>query len=195
MILQPNIRTRITADEFIPEATDSHVRIFGIIPSDLVIWVFSAWSSFETDEWRSMYDFNVVNIRGTWHGQATTFKASEIIDGKEVFLPPSPENLFRYYPRLRDGIEDAMRFIGTASNPEVRPNRYERAWNAALAGDLDTFVDGLAHPTLPGVPKVPGFFTANPRVYLAGVRRHAHDLLPLFPNLRQDTDVPDGVAV
>lgn len=195
MILQPNIKTKCTADEFIQASSDAHVRIFGIVPSDVLLWVFSAWSSFETWHWLSMHDWNALNMRGTWHGMATTFKASEIIDGKEVFMPPSANNLFRAYPGLAEGVEDGMRFVGTASHPELRPNRYERAWNAALVGDIPTFVDGLAHPTLPGVAHVPGFFTANPRVYLAGVELHAESLRIYFPGLMRDTEPADGGEV
>lgn len=186
MTLHPATRTRLRPPEAIAAFSDAHLRVFGIVPSDVLLWVLASWSAFETDAWRAMFGNNMSNMRGSWHGQSTTFKASEVIDGKEVFLAPSASNLFRCYPTAVDGAEDTIRFVGTASDPAKRPNRYERAWNAALVGDFETFVDGLAHPTLPGIKKVPGFFTANPRVYLAGVRRHAGDLRAYFPGLPGD---------
>lgn len=193
MNLDPAIRTKFAPLEVAQAFARAHRRVFGIFPGPTLVRVLCAWSAFETDRWRSCLDANLCNMRGTYRGHATSFKASEIENGVEVFLPPSASNLFRaYVPDEARGLsaldcaaEELIRFVGTASNPEVRPNRFARAWDAACQGDLATFVDGLAHPTLPGIDHVPGFFTANPRVYLAGVTRHydelADDLAGLEP--------------
>lgn len=180
LTLDPATRTPVTPEQAFDAFSDGHVTVFGVTPGRELVRTLAAWSAFETGRWRAMWDFNMTNMRGTWQGHATTFKASEIIDGKEVFLPPSADNLFRAYPDAYAGAVDTIRFVGTASNPTVRPNRYQRAWDAAMVGDLPTFVDGIAHPTLPGIAKVPGFFTANPRVYLSGMQRHAAALDPSF---------------
>lgn len=187
MILQPNIITKRTAPQVLQGFSLAHVRVFTAPISGTLAELLTAWSAFETWLWNSMHDDNLVNKRGTWHGNGTTFKgASEIIDGVEHFLPPGPDNIFAAYDPTPDPVtgsrgvidsaEDAIRFIGTASNPSVRPNRYQEAWDAAQRGDVEGFVMGLAFPKLPGVVKVPGFFTANPRVYLAGVQ-HCLDVL------------------
>lgn len=180
MTLVANILTRRSAAQVIAAFSAAHVRIFSVPAPGALVETLTAWSAFETWLWRSMHCDNVVNMRGEFRGNGTTFKgASEIIDGKEVFLPPGPDNEFRAYvgaTSLTDAAEDAERFIGTASNPAVRPNRYQEAWDAAVRGDLEGFVMGLAFPKLPGIAKVPGFFTANPRVYLAGVANCAQEL-------------------
>lgn len=205
MNLQPNILTVRTAPQVIAAYSMAHVRVFSAPITGTLAEVLAAWSGFETWLWRAMHDDNLVNKRGTWHGNGTTFKgASEIIDGKEVFLPPGPDNIFAAYDPtpdpitgskgLVDSAEDAIRFIGTASHPELRPNRYQDAWEAAQRGDLEGFVMGLAFPKLPGIAKVPGFFTANPKVYLAGVTHCAQELRPAFdayerePYPLRDTD-------
>lgn len=138
----------------------------------------AAWSAFETWYWHAMHGWNWTNMRGAYEGMTTTFKASEIIDGKEVFLPPSAQNTFKYFPDPITGMKVAIAFVAIASNPAVRPNRYADAWAAAGRGDLAGFVNGLAKPHLPGVDKVPGFFTANPLVYLKGVELAARTLAP-----------------
>jgi hypothetical protein len=191
MILQPNVITKRTTPQVLEAWSRAHLRVFSTPISGTLAEALTAWSAFETWFWEAMHDDNLVNKRGTWHGQGTTFKgASEIIDGKEVFLPPGPENIFAAYDPtpdpftgskgLVDSAEDALRFIGTASHPELRPNRYQEAWDAAGRGDMEGFVMGLAFPKLPGIAKVPGFFTANPKVYLAGVIRCATKLRPDF---------------
>jgi hypothetical protein len=184
LILQPNVFTRRSAAEVISAFQAAHVRIFAEPATETLVEVMTCWSAFETWLWHSMHDDNLTNMRGTWHGNGTTFKgASEIINGKEVFLPPGPDNVFRAYigpTSLVDSAEDTMRFVGTASNPAARPNRYQDAWDAAHRGDLEGFVNGLAFPKLPGIERVPGFFTANPRVYLAGVQHCAVELQPDF---------------
>lgn len=177
--MQADIRTTLTPAEAIHVIGAAHERIFLVPPSGVLWLTLAAWSAFETDAWRAMHGFNFVNLRGSWRGRSTSFKASEIIDGREVFLPPSADNLFRSYPTALDGAEDALRFIGTASAPP-RPNRYQAAWEAAQRGDVPAFVDGLRNPTINGM-HVPGFFTANPTVYLAGVQRHALKLRALIP--------------
>lgn len=188
--MDANILTKLDPGVAIMAIGYGHKRVFGAIPERPLWRVVSAWSAFETDMWRAMHDNNFVNLRGSWRGHATSFKASEIIDGVEVFMPPSSENLFRAYPTPVDGAEDAIRFIGTASAPP-RPNRYQAAWEAARSGDIPGFVDGLRNPHIPGIGKVPGFFTANPRVYLAGVERYADKLDPYIPGGGNEPEGPN----
>lgn len=180
MILRPNIITKHTTLEVISAYTEAHLRVFTAPISGTLVEMLTAWSAFETWFWKFCHDDNLTNMRGTWQGNGTTFKASEIdANGKEIFLPPSATNVFRAYvgsTAIVDSAEDNIRFVGTASNPSVRPNRYQEAWDAAQRGDVEGFVMGLAFPKLPGIEKVPGFFTANPHVYLAGVQ-HCLDTL------------------
>jgi len=189
MILRPNIITRHTSFEVLSAYSTAYIRVFSTPISGTLAEILTAWSAFETWFWKACHDSNLTNMRGTWRGNGTTFKASEIDEyGKEIFLPPSATNIFRAYaesagvPAVVASAEDNIRFIGTASNPSVRPNRYQESWDAAKLGDVEGFVMGLAFPKLPGIAHVPGFFTANPRVYLAGVQ-HCLDVL------RPDFDV------
>lgn len=180
MILQPNVLTKHTTPEVIAAFGAAHLRVFMTPITGTLVEMLTAWSAFETWFWKACHDENLTNMRGTWHGNGTTFKASEIINGVEVFLPPSAKNVFRAYTDPVDSAEDTIRFVGTASNPTVRPNRYQYAWNAAHAGDVEGFVMGLAEPTIPGIAHVPGFFTANPHVYLVGVQHCLDTLRPDF---------------
>jgi len=187
MILRPNILTKHTSFEVLRAYSIAHVRVFTTPITGTLAEMLTAWSAFETWFWKLCHDDNLTNMRGTWRGNGTTFKASEIdAHGKEIFLPPSATNVFRAYtdspgvPAIVASAEDNIRFVGTASNPSVRPNRYQEAWDAAQRGDVEGFVMGLAEPKLPGVEHVPGFFTANPRVYLAGVQHCLDTLRPDF---------------
>jgi flagellum-specific peptidoglycan hydrolase FlgJ len=168
VIIEPPVRTRQDAGEAVEAIADAHVVVFGIDPSPELLGVLAAQSSFETDEWRAMWNWNYGNIRGAWSGHATSFRAGEIIDGVEKILDPGPENLFRSYPGAKQGAEDFIRFLGTASHPD-RPNRYQGAWDAACRGSVVGFIDGLRDG---------GYFTAVPHVYLRGVQSHLLKLQP-----------------
>jgi hypothetical protein len=138
--------------------------------------VLCAQSAFETDDWHSMHDWNLVNLRGSYQGVSTTFKAGELdANGREVLLKPGADNPFRAYMGLGPAANDFVRFIFTQSRPD-RPNRYAAAAHAARAGDIDGYVKNLRGPNKDGSwtingQKCGGFFTAVPHVYLAGCRR------------------------
>ena len=67
-ILEHANRTPITPEQAFDAVSDSHLRIFGVTPGRELIRTVAAWSAFETDRWRAMFDYNMTNMRGTWHG-------------------------------------------------------------------------------------------------------------------------------
>jgi hypothetical protein len=174
--LVPNVLTRSTYGDVTDALTRAIADILEESPTKPWLDVLAAQSAFETGEWKLMHDWNVVNLRGTFQGTATTFKAGELdAEGREVLLQPGPHNLFRAYPSLAYGVRDFVRFIFTQSRPD-RPNRYAAAADAARAGDVVGYVKNLRGPNPDGTwtiqgQRLGGFFTAVPHIYLAGTER------------------------
>jgi flagellum-specific peptidoglycan hydrolase FlgJ len=148
------IRTVITAGDAldaIAEAYESQVG--GEIPSRLLL-ALGAQSALETARWRSMWCYNMGNLRGHGPDGATMDipGANEIIDGKAVLV----ERGFAAYPNRIAGAKAYVRYLCVATRPPA-PNRYQAAIDAATRGDLAGFVHGL---------KENGYFTAGEVGYL-----------------------------
>jgi hypothetical protein len=172
----PNVLTPATYDDVRESIGDTIELVLREKPTEAWLNVLCAQSAFETDDWRAMHDWNLVNLRGSYQGVSTTFKAGELdAQGREVILPPGFNNPFRAYMGLGAAANDFVRFIFTQSSPD-RPNRYAAAADAARAGDIEGYVRNLRGPNHDGSwtikgQKLGGFFTAVPHVYLVGCRR------------------------
>jgi hypothetical protein len=90
------------------------------------------------------------------------FRCNEIINGAvEWFDPPHLQTCFRAFETLWQGLVSSLMFLGVDTTPHNgRPNRYQAAWDALLAGDAILFCREL---------KNAGYFTANEERYTAGV--------------------------
>ena len=156
----PPQRTPMSVDEAIDVFASAYRTLFSRKPSAETLAILVAQCALETGNWKSCWNHNQGNIRGTFFGAWTSFKAGEIIDGKEVILEPGANNKFRAYPSAIEGVQDYMRFLGIDTTPDNgKPNRYEKAWAAAEAGDLRAFVFAL---------HAAGYFTADPKRYYDG---------------------------
>lgn len=161
----PPKRTRLTRRQARDALLDAFAKVTGEIPSPETLAILVAQTALETGQWRSIWNYNFGNIRGQAPppGGWTSFRAGEIIDGKEVFLEPGPHNKFRAYATAEDGARGFVEFLGVDSNGDGH-NRYGKAWKAALEGDPEKFSLELANA---------GYYTANPT-------RYTKTLLALF---------------
>jgi hypothetical protein len=156
----PARRTVLSRAEAARAIRDAFARVFGEAPSPETLAILVAQSALETGHWRSMWCWNFGNIRGSFRGAWTSFRAGEIVDGREIFLEAGPANKFRAYASAAEGAEDFVRFLGTATRPG-QSNRYASAWAAALRGDAMTFALELGRA---------GYYTASREKYAATVR-------------------------
>lgn len=154
--MTPAVRTVVTPQQAIDCLVEAHLTVMGEEPPGKLLEILCAQSALETAQWKAMWCYNWGNIRGQYHGAWTSFRAGEIEGGREVILQPGPENMFRAYPGASFGAEDFISFLGIASHPP-EPNRYQAAWDAAVAGDVEGYCAGL---------RAGGYFTANPHAYL-----------------------------
>lgn len=147
-------------------------RIFKMPPSDEALALLLAHSALETGRWlQGLWCYNFGNKKASlsYPGLHCYFRCNELIDGKyEWFDPPHPQTRFRAYLTSADGAEAQVRFLGTASNPD-RPNRYQAAWNALLAGQPENFCAALHRA---------GYFTAHLGPYQKAVTSLFREFLP-----------------
>ena len=166
----------------VSELGDAYLAEFGEVPSARQLAILAAQVALETGHGKHLWNHNFGNIRGSYNGASTSLKhATEIIDGREVSVPDG----FRAYPNAREGARDFLRFLGVDTTPHNnRPNRYQKAWDAACAGDVAAYVREL---------KAAGYFTASLTKYLAGVERLVVDYMPLaleYVGTVHDTERP-----
>lgn len=178
-----NTLTRLTPSEAVEALAAAFRDVTGVRPTPRSLAILVAQTALETGQWKKMHNFNFGNIRGTFEGRWTSFRASEIVDGKEVFLDPGEDNKFRAYPDAAAGARDFIRFLAVDTNGDGS-NRYERAWQAVLDGFPRGFVACLARA---------GYFTASERLYYDGLRALYDQFLPLCQeSLETRTEPPES---
>jgi hypothetical protein len=151
--------------------------------------LITAQSDLETGTWKSIWNYNLGNIRGQFRGMTTSIPGATEYDdnGKLVVVPDG----FRAYPDFDAGAEDKIDQLG---------RNFPKAW---AAKDLASFVDGLWRGRLGsyfGVPPKDPYGTEGRRArdrYEAGVRARYSQLFPEdtptvtlaldLPVLRQDS--------
>lgn len=182
------VRTPLTPLEAIDAIWHAHQEVIGGPCPVPLLEILSAQSAFETARWKALWNFNFGNIRGTGPGGEwmSIHGAGEIdANGKEYFPPDGHENMFAAYRDRYAGAGGLVRFLGTASHPPA-PNRYQRAWDAACAGDLAGFVRGIREQ---------GYFTAGLERYTSGVRADLEWLRAgPMPEFLQHLELPEKLA-
>lgn len=154
-IFIPRAQTILSPADAMDSIADAYEAVIGgEIPTRLLL-ALTAQSALETARWRSMWNWNFGNIRGTGDAGWTSFQAGEIINGKEVILQPGAGNKFAAYSDRLAGARGLVNFLCVASHPPA-PNRFQSAIDAAMRGDLIGYVRGL---------KAGGYFTANEGTY------------------------------
>lgn len=168
-------------------------RVFGIRPSAEALALLLAHSALETGRWKAglwCYNFGNKKASLTYPGWHCYFRCNELINGKyEWFDPPHPQTRFRAYLTAADGAEAQIRFLGTATRAG-KPNRYQAAWNALLAGLPQEFCAALHRA---------GYFTAHLGPYQKAVVGLYNEYLPLCqgyggPVIEPEHDADDTPA-
>lgn len=115
---------------------------------------------------------NAGNIRGTFNGWWTSFRAGEGYGPNEVILEPGPNNRFRSYLRPDDDVTDP-KVLGRARELGLRDmigllvRRYSLALEHAANRDFAGYVRAL---------RIGGWFTAAETAYLNAEDRLRHTI-------------------
>ena len=126
----PAKRTPVTPAEMFGALGAAWRAKFGSEPARASLLVLLAQSGIETADWRSMWNFNVGNVKRV-KGQPWTMLAHvwELLDGKKVvFEPPHAQTHFRAFPDLGAGV---------AAYLDTMAGRFAKSWPAVIAGDPD----------------------------------------------------------
>ena len=109
-----------------------------------------------------------------YQGLVQYFRCNEVESGKIVWYDPyNPACCFRAWLQLPPSIEAHLRFLGTATTGTGRPNRYQRAWDAAKRGDWIAFADELG---------IAGYYTASRALYIKALTQIAAQLNATMPS-------------
>lgn len=133
------------------EARDAMWRAYKVVFGEEIktpaLSVLLAHSALETGHWKvGIWNWNFGNVKASasYPGKHQYFRCNELINGKYVWYdPPHPQCRFRAYDSPAEGLEHHLRFLGTSTNPWGKPNRYQAAWDQAMAGNPAEFVTEL----------------------------------------------------
>lgn len=143
------------------ELRDGFCEAHGVVFHDPItvphLGVLMAQSDLETGRRKAIWNFEFGNKKAglsyiaqpRHHHQY--FRCNERLpdpnDGGKLkyfwFDPTHAQTRFRAHTSVARGLEAQIVFLGTASNP-ARGNRYQKAWDAARAGDPAGYCDELA---------------------------------------------------
>jgi flagellum-specific peptidoglycan hydrolase FlgJ len=148
-MLLENQLTPLTADQAAAALSEGYKLVTGALPSPAILGLLIGQTSLETGNWKKIHNYNFGNVRGeSPDGLFTSFRAGEIIDGKEKFLEAGdPKNKFRAYRDAASGAADYIRAL------RHRPHW----WDGLQSGTVDGFIHGLT--------TYPAYFTANAAEY------------------------------
>jgi hypothetical protein len=180
----PAVQTVITGQQLREGLCAAWSELYGEEPSQASIALLCAQSAFETAFWKRCMAFNLEGAKAMPGGGydwcyftttewmspamarstaalASTEHPAELVttvpDGRGLvevkFKPKHPACCFRAFETLEAACVDYLRLLA---------KKFSSAWPAVLAGDVATFIQEI---------KAHGYFTGDPAVYLAGVRR------------------------
>jgi hypothetical protein len=129
----------------------------GTGPSLEMACVLASQWAIETDDGRSMIQWNIGNFKYDGSGDYCMFSTNEWIGGVETTIhPPDPGCRFMAFASIEIGVRYWLRDLYT---------RWSLAWNAAVSGDPEGFAQGLHD-------RKPPYYTAPVAQYAAGMRRY-----------------------
>jgi hypothetical protein len=180
------IKTRVTAIEVYRALENAWIALFGAVPRRESLCVLLAQWAFETGHGKHMRWFNLGNekSRQTPGTNWCFYRCNEIIDGKTVWFDPDhPACCFRAFATLDEGAEAYLTSLSAH-------RKFKQAWPEVLEGDAAQFVEKL---------KVAGYFTADVKVYKAGVtslnRQFLREINPTNPTFYAPSKVRDTVSL
>lgn len=133
------VRTVLAPTEAIDAIWHAHTDVIGGPCPILLLEILSAQSALETARWRSMWNYNAGNLRGTGDGgEWMSIAGADEVIGGQIKTGPEVEAGFAAFRDRYSGAKAFVRYLGTATNPP-HPNRYQGAWDAAGKGDIETY--------------------------------------------------------
>jgi hypothetical protein len=122
--------------------------LFGNQPSKEQIAILMAQNDLETGHRKSMWNYNIGNIKAfkEWTGDYFNLTGDEVLKGKTVSVK---DMRFRAYPSLIEGVKDYIKLLSTSQ-------RYASAWQHILHPDPAAFSKAL---------KQGGYYTASESDY------------------------------
>lgn len=170
-----DLLTPFTDEELIAALFLANMHALGFELGRAACAILAAQIKLEIGNGAHCHHYNLGNVKGSdnYLGDVTYFRCNEIVNGKvEWFDPYNLQTRFRAFSTLGIGAEQQIRFLGTATRGTGKPNRYQAAWDAAMAGDVRRFVEEL---------KRAGYFTANLDPYMKAVTQIFAELMQKMP--------------
>lgn len=160
--------TILTEQEAAYALIDAWKRLYNEIPNEKQLAILLAQCILETGHFKFCKNFNFGNVKAsnTYDGYVQYYKASEIINGKEVFFyPPHPQTRFRAFLSASDGAFDYILFL--------QNKRYTIAVTHLKNGDVIRYTTALS---------VAGYFTASLTKYLKIMQSLYDKLVKVTPD-------------
>lgn len=163
-------------DDFLTPLTEEQAAIVlrsafknltGNYPSLDSLAILWAQSALETGRWKSIHVYNFGNAKLIPGQKYTSFKCSEILDGKnQWFYPYHPQTFFAAWDTAEEGAKAYLNFL-------TKKKRYADAWREVLNGNPIKYCACL---------KVAGYFTADLVQYTKGVVSLTEEFKRKFSN-------------
>jgi len=147
--------------------------LFDAYPTDEALALLAAQSRHETARWQKMWNNNFGGLKSNGRTDYTMLRTFEDTPNGRVYV----RHPFRAYPTITTGASDYLAFLGTDSNGDGK-NRYGKAWDRALAGDVKGFAEEL---------KKARYYTAPLVDYMIALDRHYEYCLPEVQRWRLKT--------
>jgi len=146
--------TPLTESEAAQYLNEAFFQVLGYYPSIDTLAILWSHSALESGRWKFLHHFNWGNAKKIAGQKYTSFKCSEILNGKEVFF--EPYHLQTLFAAWDTPLEGAIAYIKFLANR----TRYKKAWAQLLAGNTINYSIAL-HDA--------GYYTANVTTYTKGV--------------------------
>lgn len=142
------IQTNVTEPQMAQAMIEAWKSLFGIQPTKEQIGILMSQNALETGSRKSMYNFNIGNIKGNEKSPYDFY----FLNAPEQMSPGIWKNMnmaFRAYPSLIDGVKDYIKLLSTSQ-------RYAEAWKHVMSPDPASFSKAL---------KKGGYYTADEAPY------------------------------
>lgn len=180
--LKERVKTEVSEPQMAQAMIEAWKLLFKTEPSKEQIAILIAQNALETGHRKSMYNFNIGNIKAQEKGPYDYY----YLNAPEQTAPGVWKNLhmaFRAYPSLTEGVKDYIKLLSTSS-------RYASAWQHVMTPNPASFSKAL---------KAGGYYTADEKAYtklLTGIYGNfnksksydkAREMQAAIPALKEDT--------
>jgi len=159
--------TPLTEEQAAAVLRSAFKNLTGNYPSLDSLAILWAQSALETGRWKSIHANNWGNIKKLPDIRYTSFKCSELLDGKnQWFYPYHPQTFFAAWDTAEEGAEAYLNFL-------TKKKRYANAWKEVLNGNPIKYCACI---------KTAGYFTADLIQYTKGVVSLTEEFKRKFSN-------------